>query len=219
MARKHIDIRQEIFSLYKFSVYEHLFLFLRSFVLDYTYIAEHIPPAAKVIDIGCGYGILPNYLALSDPGSYVKGIDIDAERILKADQTTGTRKNIHFEVGDFMKSDLDQFNVVVAIDLMHYFDFDQQDRIINRLGTVLNSGGIFIFRQPDTAPKWRYYWNYLHEFIMVSSNITKTNSQNLYFRSSNSTKLVLDRAGFDVSIYPNTSLLPYSDTLFICRKR
>lgn len=219
MARKHIDIRQEVLSLYKFSVFDRIFLFLRSFVLDYTYIAGHIPPAAKVIDVGCGYGILPNYLALSDPESYVKGIDIDADRISKANQTTGTRKNIVFEIGDFMRSDLTQFNVVVAIDLMHYFDFDQQDRIIDRVGTALNSGGTFIFRQPDTAPKWRYYWNYLHEFIMVGSNITKTNSQKLYFRSSNITMLVLDKAGFDVSIYPNTSIFPYSDTLFICRKR
>jgi 2-polyprenyl-3-methyl-5-hydroxy-6-metoxy-1,4-benzoquinol methylase len=219
VARKHIKIRNDIFSLYKSSIFDRLFFFLRSFVLDCTCIAEHIPLKAKVLDIGCGYGILSNYLALSDPDSYVKGIDIDASRIAKAVQTIGTRKNIDFEVGDFMNLDLGQFNVVVAIDLMHYFNYDQQDRIIDRIGNALSSSNLFIFRQPDTAPKWRYYWNYLHEFIMVGSTITKTNSQKLFFRSSRDTMFILNKAGFDVGIYPNKSILPYSDTLFVCKKR
>jgi uncharacterized protein len=219
MLRKRIDIRQEVLSLYKFSAFDQIFLFLRSFVLDYAYIAEHIPLAAKVIDVGCGYGILSNYLALSDLESHVKGIDIDADRISKANQTTGTRKNIVFEVGDFMRSDLTQFNTVVAIDLMHYFDFDEQHRIINKVGTALTSGGIFILRQPDTAPKWRYCWTYMHEFIMVKSTITKTNNRKIYFSSSKSIISVLEENGFEVTIYPNKAMFPYSDTIFVCRKR
>lgn len=219
MARKHITIRKDIFTLYKFSIFDHLFLFLRSFVLDCARIAEHVPQMANVLDIGCGYGILSNYLALSDSDSQVKGIDLDASRISKAIQSIGTRKNIGFEVGDFANVDLGAFDAVVAIDLMHYFAFHQQDRIIETIGNALSSGKVFIFRQPDTAPKWRYYWNYLHEFIMVGSAITKTNSRKLFFRSSRDTALILHKAGFDVSIYPNTSIFPYSDTLFVCKKR
>ena len=218
MSRKSVSIKNEIVPLYSLSRFDLFFLHLRSFLLDYKDMAEKIPLGANILDVGCGHGILPNYLALSDPSSTVRGIDLDAARIEKAGKTIGDRRNISFAVGDLMKTDIAGVDVVLLIDLMHYFPYEEQNGIIKRVGDGLQAGGILIFRDPDTKPKWRFYWNYLHEIAMVNSNFTKTHLKSLFFRSSREFKSLLQSIGFHVKIYPNKSPLPYSDTLYVCKK-
>lgn len=218
MMRHAVNISREIQPLYRLSLFDRIFLFLRSFLLDYRLIAAHIPLGSSILDIGCGYGIMPNYLAISDPASSVKGVDIDSGRIAKARETVGDRKNISFDVADISQADISSFNVVLMIDMLHYFPYEEQERIIETMGTRIRSGGRLIFRDPDTKPLWRFYWNRMHETIMVGGNFTKTNMGKLFFRSSDSFRALLEKAGFTVDVYPNTSLSPYSDTLYICRK-
>jgi 2-polyprenyl-3-methyl-5-hydroxy-6-metoxy-1,4-benzoquinol methylase len=217
--RPTVNLQKDIYSRYDFSWLESFFLFLRSFVLDYADLTKHIPVGSKIIDIGCGYGILANYLALSDPSSEVRGVDIDTARIKKAKESTLGRSNISFDAINFMTEDLSRYDRVLMIDVMHYFDYRLQDKVIKTIADQLRSQAVFIFRTPDTSPKWRYYWNFLHEFLMVKAAITKTDRASLFFRSSESLLHCLNEAGFDVTIFPNRSLFPYSDTLFICRKK
>jgi len=217
--RRRVNFRKELYSLYKFSWLESVFLFLRSFVLDYIDITRHLPAKAKILDVGCGYGILANYLALSEPVSDVLGIDIDPLRIQKAQESIKGRTNIHFSCSNFMEIDLSGFNVILMIDVMHYFDFEFQDQVIKTIAQQLRPGAKFIFRTPDTKPLWRYYWNFAHESIMVGSSITKTTSSSIFFRASTALATILQSQGFELQIYPNRSIFPYSDTLFVCTKK
>lgn len=218
IARPHIDLQRDIYSKYRFSFIESFFLYLRSFVLDYADITNHIPLGSNIVDIGCGYGILANYLALTDPACKVRGLDIDPLRIQKARQSIGDRTNIAFDTMDFMVADFSRTTAVLLIDVMHYFNYTQQDEVIRTIASQLNAGAIFIFRTPDTKPRWRFYWNYMHEAIMIGSSITKTASASLFFRNSEGLLDVLKQNGFAVKIYPNKSIFPYSDTLYICTK-
>ncbi len=79
--------------------------------------SEHHPPAARLLDVGCGPGVLTCAYALALPGAEVVGIDAVPEAVACARQLA--RKvgagNATFEVADLAAPGGDGFDQVVAV--------------------------------------------------------------------------------------------------------
>ena len=51
---------------------ERFWIYLRLRLSSYEVIASHVPPSGKILDLGCGFGMLSIYLALSSPERCIK---------------------------------------------------------------------------------------------------------------------------------------------------
>lgn len=102
----------------------------------------------KVLDVGCGPGILINEI-IEDKKCEYFGIDISEKMIKKAEdkhKVDKPKKNIHFRVGNAEKLDFPDksFDVVIALGLLEYLDnpkdaFKEINRVLKDDGELIVS--------------------------------------------------------------------------------
>jgi 2-polyprenyl-6-hydroxyphenyl methylase / 3-demethylubiquinone-9 3-methyltransferase len=102
-------------------------------------IARELGPRCRVLDLGCGAGLLANYLAAR--GHDVIGIDSTPENLAIA----RTRGDARFELGDATALDEPDasFDVVCALDLLEHVEDPSQ--VVTEAARVLKPGGLFVF--------------------------------------------------------------------------
>jgi SAM-dependent methyltransferase len=112
---------------------------------DYTaaYVAEHFPVGTRILDLGCGAGVLSAHLL--DRGYSVTCVDASQDMLDLAGQRLQSYSpdryrllqanimNLPFERGEF--------DVVVCLGVFGYFD--DVDRAFNEVRRVLKPGGTF----------------------------------------------------------------------------
>lgn len=98
--------------------------------------------SAKVLDIGCGAGLLANELAKQ--GMQVVGFDASKESLEIARKYDST-KRVEYQLGDanHLPFDSDSFDVVCAMDFLEHVQDPAQ--IISEAARVLRKNGLFFF--------------------------------------------------------------------------
>lgn len=136
-----------------------------------------LPPEARVLDIGCGQGLLASLLAataaqqaLGDwppawpaaPGAArYTGIELmprDIERARTALQALSPRPD--FACADMREATLPPSDVVVILDVLHYVDHRAQQGVLERVRAALRAGGAarprLLLRVGDVADRRGY---------------------------------------------------------------
>jgi len=182
--------------------------------------ASYIPTQGKVLDLGCGHGLLAFALALGSPGRNVLALDHDTARIDLAKSSHGELPGLRFEIGDFgilekTKQNLESFVGITLIDVMHYFPFADQDRYFKQAFEALSPGGVLLFREVNPEAGLTSAINQFHEVVMTRIGFTQ--AQELHFRSIQEWAQAAQNAGFEVTSQP-CGHFPFADVLFICKK-
>lgn len=154
-----------------------IFFRLRFLIAPFEEIRVFLPNAGKILDIGCGHGILTNLIAFWRPKCQVTGIDIDVKRIEEAGKSVGKRNNIKFIQADLTKQSIPtaSYQSIICFDILHHVPYDIQTDIIKKSSQILKPEGNFILKEIDSQPKWKYLWNFFHDKLMTKGN-------NLFFR-------------------------------------
>ncbi len=135
--------------------------------------AKNLPVAAKVLDLGCGFGV-PVAATLIAEGCSVYGIDasplLQAEfnrrfpdapakcaTVEAADFNRHTFDSIAGKNGSFEQQGIENnnFDAVVAIGLMFLLPAQSQQLVIRKAAAVLNQGGLFLFSSPFQSCTWQ----------------------------------------------------------------
>lgn len=133
----------------------------------FLYLLERglIPDQRRILDIGCGQGLLAAWLlaarAQYETGAWpagwpapgrpadFRGIDLLSSDVRRAQAALGDAAR--FEEGDMRVADFDQADVVVIMDVLHYVDIPAQDAVLRRVRDALPPDGVFITRVGDAA--------------------------------------------------------------------
>jgi 2-polyprenyl-6-hydroxyphenyl methylase/3-demethylubiquinone-9 3-methyltransferase len=101
-----------------------------------------VSPGASILDIGCGGGMLTNYLA--ERGYKVHGIDLSPSSLEVAKARDRTR-NVHYECADATALPFQDgsFDAVCAMDLLEHVE--SPENVIAEASRVLKKGGLFFF--------------------------------------------------------------------------
>ena len=205
-------IPKELYRLYSdLKFWERWHVKWRWRLCPFLTLAGHITSSGKIVDIGCGRGLLANYLALTGPSGQVIGIDKQEKRIEAARSSVKGRTNIHFRLQDGLDLKYEEFDVIVMSDFLHHLDYDQQGKLLNHCFRILPERGLLLIEEVGNRPLWKWISHFLIDrFLNFGSK--------QYYRSSGEWINLMKLMGFGLEIWPAHKHLPLPDILLVCRK-
>ena len=192
------------------------FLHARWHLTPYLKMIDHLPPAGKILDLGCGHGLLAKAIALSNSRYEVSAFDHDENRICLAQTAAANISNLRFAVTG-MRFPEAKFEGITLIDVMHYFAPKTQKEILEQAYGSLTPGGRLLVREVEPEAGFISYLNRFYEKIATSTGFTRSNQQELHFRNTTEWERLLREIGFNVKSQPCSSFL-FSDILFVCER-
>lgn len=105
----------------------------------------------KVLDAGCGEGLLAERLARRHPGWHVLGVDLDEDRLEVARRRLrgSGLSNLQFKQADLtsLGGFVGDFDAVLAIECL--VEIEDDDRALASMAGVLRPGGLFVTHVPE----------------------------------------------------------------------
>jgi SAM-dependent methyltransferase len=107
----------------------------------------------KVLDFGCGVGLLAHYLRLHLPAARIDGFDVSQDSIAKVDPALSSQ-------GVFTSSSHDlaqDYDLIVVANVMHHIPPEHRPEIVQNLANRLRPGGVLsIFEHNPANPLTRW---------------------------------------------------------------
>jgi 2-polyprenyl-6-hydroxyphenyl methylase / 3-demethylubiquinone-9 3-methyltransferase len=173
-----------------------------------SYFAKHLPLSGRVLDVGCGGGLVSEELAVM--GFSVTGIDI-SEKSIDSARKHASRSEVHldlkYEFGDAMNlpyPDASFDGVVVSDVLEHLHDLP---RAIAEIHRVLRSGGVVVFDTINRTP-FSYVAVYLIAQELLSIVPRSAHDPALFVKPSELVH-VLEYVGFEASLVGWSGIVPH----------
>lgn len=185
---------------------------LRWRLCPFEQMARYVPLAGTIVDVGCGYGLLSNLLALTSQERDVIGIDLSPKRIGIAQRTVKDRKNIKFLLQDANSLKLEECDVFLMSDFLHHIPYQHQEELLAACYQRLSKKGLLIIEEVDNRPYWKYQFNIIVDVLL---NLRRR----IYFRNSSQYLELLSRIGFEIKTETAHKGLPLSDILCLCKKK
>lgn len=187
-----------------------------------------IPDRARLVDLGCGQGVLPAFLVAArtchERGEWptawpppprlgaVFGVDLRRRAIAAARVALGERAT--FEVGDVRDAEIPPCDVVVILDVLHYVPVPDQDRVLARCATALAPGGRLLLRVGDADAGVRAVVTRLSDQAIT---LLRGGWPRLYTRGLKSWIAAVERAGFGVEAASMSAGTPFANVLLVAR--
>ena len=211
---------KKVSNLYNIDFISRLRTFQRLLGTPYEYVEKFIPKKGNIVDLGCGWGVFANLLALNSEKRNVLGIDLDKDKIERALKTIEGRKNIRFEFKDLKNLNLRKVDVIVIWDVLHHLDESVQFNVLAECSRKLKAGGKLIIKENDTVPFYKLMISHFVKIIALGFNITL--SKKIIFRSKEEWKKIIEKYNFDVEHMEHIKtwygfIVPHS--LFVCIKK
>jgi SAM-dependent methyltransferase len=128
-----------------------------------------IAPKARVLDLGCGQGLLASLLqactAMHDAGAWprewpvapadarITGIELMPRDVERARAALGASASSTFICGDMRREPFPVSDAVVILDVLHYVTHAEQEDILQRARDALAPGGRLLLRVGDAGAR------------------------------------------------------------------
>ena len=129
-------------------------------------VASYLPDHGTIIELGCGPGLMSNYLALKLKNIKVIGLDLDENKIKIAKTTRKDRTNIDFMVKDACLGMLPSAGVIMT-DFLHHLPKSEHSTLLDVIYKNLEKDGRLVILEvdPSIKPAWKYWITYLSDII------------------------------------------------------
>jgi uncharacterized protein (DUF2062 family) len=128
-----------------------------------------LPDEGVLVDLGCGRGLMLSLLASARDcwrnGQWPEGWPPPPTRLslrgvelrphIAADASRALQGEAIVDAGDARTFDLPAVRAVLLFDVLHMLPYDQQDRILTRVVSALEPGGVLVVREANAAGGWR----------------------------------------------------------------
>lgn len=192
-----------------------------------------LPDRARILDIGCGQGLLaallgsltghstaeqawPTDWAPPPRDTQVHGIELmprDVQRARQALEHLGRRAR--FTLGNMCDTDFGQTDAVVVLDVLHYVDYAAQDDVLRRIRAALPPGGILLLRVGDAAAGLPFRISNWVDAVVTF--VRGHRLSRLYCRPLTAWQRVLSALGFEVESLPMHAGTPFANILLVAR--
>lgn len=181
----------------------------------YQLFHELVPNTGKIVDVGCGYGLMSYALAFSGEERDITAIDYDEDKIEVAKNCPSIPKKLKFEVGDVVNYPYDITDTFVVSDVLHYLTSEGQQQLLQNMLNSLSTDGMIIIRDGDRDKKDRHKGTKLTEIISTKIGFNKTRNK-LNYISGELIRNFATANNLDLEIIDKSKLT--SNILFVLRR-
>ncbi len=186
-----------------------------------------IAPRSRVLDIGCGRGLLASLLraasgeardgrwptgwAAAPDDARFTGIDLMARDVAQARDALGA--DAVFVCGDMRSVDFPAADTVVILDALHYIETIEQDAVLERVRDALGDGGRLVLRVGDAASRRGFaasQWVDRIVCLLCGRGVRPRAGRSL---AEWRTRLIV--LGFEVSSQPMAEGTPFANVLLV----
>lgn len=197
----------------------------------FRHVLEHglIKPDSRVLDIGCGQGLLASLLqacgvavrakrwppgwAAAPAGVHVTGIELMPHDIKRCEIALGGAAT--FICGDMRTTEFPTVDTVVIFDALHYIAPAEQDAVLARVRAALKPGGTLLLRVGDASARRRFA---LGQWIdRITMALRGGGFIPLAGRPPAQWAETLQGLGFAVELIPMNGRPPFSNYLLVAR--
>lgn len=177
----------------------------------------------RVLDVGCGHGLLSALIAKERPGSELVGIDPDQRKVAWARASVGTLPRTRFEavgIDALAEREPGSFDCVVVSDVLYLLGVEAWPGFFRACRTLLGRGGRLLLKEAEDDGSWRAKKALLQEQVMVKLLRRTHGSGGLGFQPRELTSRLLEEAGFEVlEIVPLAKGYSTPHVLFVAQAR
>lgn len=187
-----------------------IFTHIRFFTAPFRRLESLVPKTGLIIDLGCGYGIFSNLLALSSNQRQVIGIDLDEGKIKYADRGLA---NVEFHCENINQSKLDKADCILLVHVLHHLtSHAEQGNLVEACYKKLKLGGKLIVCEIHNRPRWKYLLTQLADHLLYSRDT-------IYYRWQEDWVKFFQEFGFQVEALTMHQGKPFSHISFVCTKK
>ena len=188
-----------------------------------------IPPQARVLDIGCGQGLLtsllqrcgeferngrwPSAWPAAPAPARVTGIELMPRDVGRAKAALG--ESAEFICGDMRHTPFPEVDAVVILDVLHYITIAEQNALLARVRAALPSGGTLLLRIGDAAAKRGFAASQWVDRIVTFVRGHRVMPQ--FGRTLAAWTAQLESLGFAVRSQPMSKGTPFANVLLVAR--
>jgi SAM-dependent methyltransferase len=186
-----------------------------------------IRDGARVLDLGCGRGLLPSLLRAArhaydrqewceqwpapPRAVQVRGIEHHADSLDQARRALGSATA--FELRDILEADFAGADTIVLLDVLHYMDLKAQQTVLARIRRALPADGVLILRVGDAAAGLRFR---LSRWVDQAVLLARGDGWNdLYCRSLSEWRAALAAHGLAARVVPLAKRAFSADVLLL----
>ena len=120
------------------------------------YLEPHVFPGARVLDVGCGPGVVLGAIAAGDRRVRGTGVDLAPRRIAQAQEKHAHNRRLEFVCGDVQELDFESgcFDVVYSRMLLQYVP--DKEKAVGEMVRVCKPGGTVMMQDLDGQLVWHY---------------------------------------------------------------
>lgn len=189
-----------------------------------------LPARGRLLDLGCGLGVLPALLAaarrehaggrwianwpappheLELQGVELLGWKVAAGRIALADAAAITQ-------GDIRDCPLPSCSAAVILDVLLYLAEHEQRAVLARVIEALEPGGVLVVREADAAAGWRFQTTWRAEQVCCLAR--GQGWPVLHYRSAGQWLALLGELGCRAEPRPMSAGTPFANVLYVAHK-
>jgi SAM-dependent methyltransferase len=187
-----------------------------------------IGDGARIVDIGCGQGVLAALLAEAERASdwpagwarpprdwTLRGFDLRRDAVAAGNRAIEALSGrARLEVGDARAMALPASDVAVIFDVLHYIDHDSQQAVLQGVADCLVDGGRLLLRVGDESAGWRFRVTLVGDWLITLMRGTPW--PRFWTRPLPQWIALLERLGFNVKQQPMSEGTPFANVLLDC---
>jgi 2-polyprenyl-6-hydroxyphenyl methylase/3-demethylubiquinone-9 3-methyltransferase len=192
------------------------FVLARHLLAPLARVVGAVPPAGRILDVGCGHGLFANALALGSPARQVLGVDPSGAKIAIARASAARLPNVRYVQGIVQQIDEDNFDAITILDVLYLLPIEEKLAVLRACRERIAPDGVLILKANDTRPPWKYRVARLQEQAMTGLGLTLGHGE-LHFLSREQNANLLELAGFQPRFVDLNNWLPYPHVMFVSR--
>lgn len=205
-----MDAQAKIKKLYSGLGWVSFFTPIRFWTGSLTELEKFLPKQGKILDLGCGYGILANYLGLRCSQRQVIGIDLDQKKLKFANRGLA---NVSFIKGDITKLRLPRAKAIVIADVLHHLkSYEEQEWLLEHCCKSLVKKGLLLITEVDNRPFGKLILARMIDFILYPGEA-------IYYRySPDMISLLTKHFDPDKIKMKRLNTNPFPHVIYLCEK-
>ena len=208
------NARKFAINLYAGNVWEAFLSKFKFWEEPYEVVNKMLLPSGTITELGCGEGLLSNYLALSSPKRKIIGYEIAPERLKRAKK--GVRNTLYY-VGDIIEISYPLSDAVILFHVLHHLPSkDAQEKVLLKVKKSLNERGKMIIVEVHVKPTIKYIAAWIADHFLVPWVFEKKFYTRAYFRNEHEWVSLLKKLGFEINTTEETVGRPFPNIIFEC---